>query len=235
MTTDGILFDLDDTLLGNRIERFLPAYFTLLAEYAAELSFDGDFIRELIASTRLVITNKDPSTTNIDVLWNSLCARTGLDRDVLETFFNRFYADAYPALRRHVQARPIAPQLVRYCLERGWRVVVATNPLFQTVAIEQRLAWAGLPLNEFDFAFVTTMNNMHATKPNRAYYEEILAKTGLEASTSIMVGDNWQNDIEPAAALGFTTFYIGTNADDPTLIAGHGTLRDCFEWLKQRP
>jgi FMN phosphatase YigB (HAD superfamily) len=51
-----------------------------------------------------------------------------------------------------------------------------------------------------------------------------------------MVGDDWQNDIEPAAALGMATFWIAPPGAEPPgvePIAGYGSLDRFYDWWKQ--
>ena len=50
-----------------------------------------------------------------------------------------------------------------------------------------------------------------------------------------MVGDDWTNDIEPAAQLGIRTFWITQNDTEPpdaSLIEGFGTLDDFYTWIR---
>jgi FMN phosphatase YigB (HAD superfamily) len=237
----AILFDLDDTLLGNHLDTFLPRYFGLLGKYAAELMPREQFIQALLACTELTIKNMDQSLTNYEVFWQAFTAQTGLDGGEMELFFDRFYQELFPQLREVTRVRPSTRPLIQSCFDAGLAVVIATNPLFPRSAIEQRLAWAGVPVNEFDYALVTTMENMHTTKPHTSYYSEILEHIGCSPEAALMVGDNWQNDIVPTAALGMHTFWIPTTAEpapDASLLTGWGTLDDLHErvragWLER--
>ena len=74
--------------------------------------------------------------------------------------------------------------------------------------LEQRLAWAGLPVAAHDFALVTTHENMHAAKPSTAYYREIVDLLGLRPQEALMVGDDWDNDIMPANRQKIGTFWV---------------------------
>ena len=121
--------------------------------------------------------------------------------------------------------------MIRSCLDQGYRLVIATNPLFPRAAIEQRLAWAGVPTTEFRYDLVTTYENMHACKPNREYYEEILSRLAVEPELAIMVGDDWDNDIGGATQAGLHAYWITQDAgksliEHPGLV-GKGSL-DAF-------
>ena len=231
MMIEAVLFDLDDTLLGNDVDTFVPRYFRLLGAYAAELIPAEQLIPALLVCTRITIQNVDRTRTNDEVFWEAFTARTGLDTAVAEPFFARFYEEVFPQLQAVTVVRPLAPALVQACLDAGLKVVIATNPLFPRAAIEQRLAWAGVPVTQFDYALVTTMENMHATKPHSIYYAEILQCIGCAPDKALMVGDNWQNDIVPAATLGMHTFWMPPTAEPPpdaALLAGWGALDDLY-------
>jgi FMN phosphatase YigB (HAD superfamily) len=114
--------------------------------------------------------------------------------------------------------------------------------MFPRPAVETRLRWAGLPVSEFDFALITSYENMHTTKPRPAYYEEILAQIGVAAAESLMVGDDWGNDIEPAASVGCFTYWLPMNGESgpphADLVTKYGSLDDLFSlvasgWLAE--
>lgn len=134
-------------------------------------------------------------------------------------------------MRSSTVVRPAAAALVRAALDAGLAVVIATNPLFPGMAIEKRLEWAGIPVTDYPYALVTAYENMHAAKPQPAYYREILSVVGRPPERAMMVGDDWRNDIAPAAAVGLHTWWIapketmsGDSAPDLTLVRGYGTL-----------
>lgn len=223
----AILFDLDDTLLGNDIDNFIAQYFKLFGRYARQILDEQTFIQYQLQATRAVITNTDTSLTNRQVFWDHFERLSGRPRDELEPFFGRFYEEVFPQLQPATQRRPVAVNLIQTSLERNLAVVIATNPLFPASAIEQRLSWAGVPITDFPYALVTTYENMHATKPQTAYYQEILTHLDCPPQAALMVGNDWKNDILPAAELGLFTYWVsenGTIAPDPALVSGWGTL-----------
>ena len=208
---DAVLFDLDDTLIGNNMDQFLQAYFPMVAEYVQPVMEGNRFLADLMAGTQTMIANQDPDRTNREVFWSVFCQRTGLDRETMETFIEGFYRDRFGALRIYTTCRPAASKIVQLCLDRGVLVIVATNPLFPRIAIEQRLDWGGISVEDFNFALITSYENMHFAKPHVSYYQEILARFDLSAERTLMVGDDWENDIVPADQLGLKTYWI---ADD---------------------
>lgn len=231
----AVLFDLDDTLLGNNMDTFIPSYFALLSRYAEPRMPRNDFLRELMICSRAMVESRDTAVSNRDIFWQIFQHRTGLDANEMEQFFDIFYRDHFPQLAAVSTLKTPARDLVQSCFDRGWKVVIATNPMFPRRAVEHRLAWADLPVTEFAYDLVTTYENMHATKPHPAYYREILDRIGVPASAALMVGDDWENDIEPAARLGCHTYWINGSADalppDPSLATGYGTLSQLHKLL----
>ena len=80
----AILFDLDDTLLGNDINQFTPPYFQLLGRYAARYMDIPLFSAALKKAVEELAANTDPATTNRDVFWAEFGQHVDLDTDYLE-------------------------------------------------------------------------------------------------------------------------------------------------------
>jgi len=206
-----VLLDLDDTLLGNPTAQFVENYFAALNRY-----LPASMSRPLLDAVRAIIGQGDPTRTNIQRFYAALAAELGdISPEAFQLAVSGFYREAYPALRAGTTRRPIARRLVEGLLARGYTLVVATNPFFPRDAVEQRLAWAGVPVDEIPFALVTHLENMHFTKERPEYYEETLARVGASAAQAVMVGDDWFNDIVPAWRAGLRTFWIGTPGAEP--------------------
>ncbi|RLC86226.1 MAG: HAD family hydrolase [Chloroflexi bacterium] len=241
----AILFDLDNTLLGNSMETFVPAYFQALTRYVAHLIPPDRLLTELLRATRAMEANDGNGPTNEEAFAALFYPAVGYERATLEPIFERFYAEEFPKLRSLTQARPEARPLVEWAFERGLQVVIATNPLFPRTAVEQRLEWADVPVTEFDYALVTSYEIMHATKAHPAYYREILARLGREPRECLMVGDDWEHDIAQAASIGIPVYWIADPGETPPspsfhredemgTLVGQGTLADLWGWVKRR-
>jgi FMN phosphatase YigB (HAD superfamily) len=229
----AVLFDLDDTLLGNNIDAFIPHYFALLSKYAERYMPRDRFLQELMIATQAMATNVNTAVLNRDAFWNSFHQRTGLDADEMEAYFDIFYQQQFPQLAAVVQPQPVARPTIQTSFDRGLKVVIATNPMFPRRAVEERLAWAGVPVTDFAYDLVTTYDNMHATKPHLAYYQEVLDAIGVSPEASLMVGDDWENDIAPAAALGCQTYWISNTAPPQAAngLVGYGSLAAFYALL----
>jgi FMN phosphatase YigB (HAD superfamily) len=234
----ALLLDLDDTLLGNSIPRFVRAYFQALAAWVGDLVASDHLISELLRATKAMQANNGEQT-NQEVFAAAFYPAFEIDRSRLEPVFDSFYAEAFPELRRLTQPRPEARALVELAMSHGLQVVIATNPLFPATAIEQRLEWAGLPVTENQFDLVTSYEIMHATKSSPAYYREILERIGRRPGECVMAGDDWSWDVLQATSVGIPAFWITASperrppADDLPLLLGHGNLADLVCWFEK--
>lgn len=227
-----ILLDLDDTLLGNNMERFLPLYFAALGERMADFVAPEDLVRKVLASSRVMMQNQDPTVTNQQAFDADFFPALGHPESEVRLAIASFYENDFSALKQYTQPRPEARRLVRFLFDQGYDVVIATNPLFPRHAIEHRLDWAGV--SDFPFRLVTTYENSHFSKPNPRYYQEILEVVGCRPQEGIMVGDDFENDIAPAMEVGLHTYWIGdgTPEDKPPYSGLRGTLADCLSWAQ---
>lgn len=201
------LFDLDGTLLPLDIEEFLPRYLQAVGLRMSEVTEPAEFIRHLMFSTAAMMDNRDPGSTNREVFLADFERRLGKDR-VQEWWplIEAFYRHDFPLLGTAYRPDPAARRAVQAALARGDEVILATNPLFPEVAIYERMRWAGI--GDLPFALVTSYENMHACKPHREYYQEILELRSLLPSQCTMVGNDVQEDVVPARSLGLATFLV---------------------------
>ncbi len=229
----AILFDLDGTLIENPMDRFLPPYFELLGQELAHLLPPKHLIVELIRCTNHVISHPDPTRTNEEAFWALFTETTGLSREEIQPILDRFYEERFPTLASFTTPKPEAREVVQTAFDRGYAVVIATNPVFPRRAIEHRLAWAGVPVNEFPYALITSYENMHACKPHAAYYQEILRAIGREPEEAVMVGDEAMD--MAARTIGVRTFWVhgsSPKVPPPPLAERHGTLADFGQLLR---
>ncbi len=231
----AVLLDLDDTLLHTHTQQFVERYLAALEDsiLAAFPSLSRETVHHAISrAARATVTSLDPTRTNGQIFSETLAAVLDLPVEALVGPFDSFHQDAYLRLGHDLTVMPAAKPLIDRLFEMGMAVVIATNPLFPPGPILQRLAWAGLESPRVPYALITHVDNMHFTKPNPQYYEEILARVGVEADEAIMVGDNLTNDIVPAAKAGLNTYWIdwGAHAPDDIRPDGFGSLAD-FEQL----
>lgn len=232
----AVLFDLDDTLLysdvGSMDSGFLQHYFALLTDYARPLADPPTFMVALLTATEAMQRDQKSNTTNEQAFAPVFAAHLGRPWRELKPMFVQFYEERFPALRVHTRPLPDARRAIEVCMDAGCRVAIATNPLFPERAIRHRLEWAGV--GDMPFDLVTAYENMHTTKPFPGYYDEVAALLGVRPDECVMVGNDVQQDIEPAQAVGMRTFLADpwlTGDDSRIAVDGRGTLQDFIEWM----
>ena len=143
----------------------------------------------------------------------------------------------FPKLR--CLTRPVdgARELVDWSLDRGLRIVVATNPLFPRPAIDERIRWAGFDPGDGTFDLVTSADDMHATKASPAYYREILERVGATPGESLMVGDDWGWDVVQSGRAGIRAWWVASERTVPPDArgepVGQGDLHAFRRWLEE--
>jgi FMN phosphatase YigB (HAD superfamily) len=234
-----LLFDLDDTLLGNEMNNFIPAYLQALAKRMSTVADPTTLIKTLMSATRQMIENASPDQTLEEKFDADFYPQLGLVRSEDQGIIDGFYAEDFPQLRGLTQFRPEAVRVVEQIIQRGDQAAVATNPLFPRVAILQRLSWAGLPADQVPFVMIPSYETFHFAKPNPAYYAEFMAQLGWPKTPVIMVGNDVDSDIGAARSLGLPVFWMTSNGastwSGEGAIPPHGGLGDLLTWVDGSP
>jgi len=224
----ALLLDLDATLIDNDIDTFLKGYLKSLSSYMAPWVPPDRLIPQLLKSTSIMLANRDPVRTLERTFAEDFFPALGTAPDALLPHFDAFYRDEFPRLRGLTGKREAAARLVSSALNAGLLVAVATNPLFPRTAIDHRLEWAGVPSGPTPYSVVTSYETFHSAKPQLAYYTEILGHLGVHAADAAMIGDNVQDDLLPARALGMAAFHVSPERD--SAFPG-GSLEDVIAWF----
>ncbi len=200
-----ILFDLDGTLLPMNQETFVKAYLDGLAQKLAPLGYDKDlFIKGMWAGVAAMVKN-DGSCVNQKRFWDTFCSILGEHVRNDESVFEDFYKNEFQQVKSVCGFNPKAGEVIQKLKEQGFRLILATNPLFPSIATESRIQWAGLSPN--DFSLYTTYENSSYCKPNPKYYEEILKRSNCNPKECLMVGNDVNEDMI-AKDLGINVFLL---------------------------
>lgn len=231
----AILFDLDGTLLPMDTDDFLTHYFKAIAGHVKHIMEPNTVIEHIMSSTKAVIVNEDAQRTNEQVFIEEFLRRSKLRQEDIWPVFDQFYADVFPELRAHVHPNRLSRRIIQEALQQGYRLVVATNPVFPRAAIRERMKWS--EIDDLPFEWVTVYEESHFCKPALQYYAEICEHIGVKPEDCIMVGNDVQEDMV-ASQLGMKTFLVTDYAVD----RGHphyriderGTLEELYAKLKNR-
>lgn len=230
-----ILFDLDGTLLPIDTEEFTRHYMKALAGYAGHLIPPAQLVEQVMASTYEMIRNTDPKLTNAEVFASSFFPKVGKEESEMMPVFDAFYQEKFPGLKAACPGAPgLARQVVQAAVDKGYEIVLATNPVFPRVAVEERMRW--IHVLDLPWRLITTYEEMHACKPHPAYYQEILQRIGRRPEECLMVGNDVQEDGVPGK-LGmdcfFVTDFLINRTDAPLPADRHGTLADFHRMLSE--
>jgi len=226
-----LLFDLDDTLLDTNMDAFVPAYFQGLSKHVGDRVSPEIMLRALVHGMNLMNESEDPTRTLQEVFEADFYPMLGIPKSELWDALEDFYDNVFPSIGMHTWQRPDAVPLIEWAFSCGYRVVIATDPLFPRKATYHRLRWAGFDPERFEL--VSTFENFHFTKTHPAYYAEVLGQLGWTDGPVLMVGNDVQRDLVSAHQLGLKTYFIdGEASSSPGFEAGRGRLGDLRPWLE---
>lgn len=205
MPQHTLLFDLDGTLLPMDQDHFVQAYFKRLAAKMAPLGYEPKRLVDCVWKGTGAMVRNDGTRTNEEVFWALFASVYGEDALKDKPLFDAFYRDEFQAVASDCGFTPEAGRLIRDAKAAGYRLALATNPVFPSVATESRMRWAGLAKTDFDL--YTTYENTGYCKPNLAYYRDILQKLNVRAEDCVMVGNDVEEDMV-AGQLGMRVFLL---------------------------
>ena len=189
----AVLFDLDGTLLPMDEEYFKKIYFGAVYKKIAYLGYTLDELLKVIwYGTKAMIQN-DGSQTNEELFWKKFIEVHPDRLEENKENFVEFYNNIFPTLGHTCGYQPLAKDFIQALKDKGYEVIIASNPIFPIVATKARIRWAGC--NPDDFKYITAYENSRFSKPNLKYYEEVLEKTGYKPEEVIMVGNDVREDM----------------------------------------
>ena len=200
-----ILFDLDGTLLPMDFDVFVQHYFGLLAKKLAMHGYEPKRLIDAVWHGTMAMITNDGEKSNENVFWDDFSLVYGKDARCDIPLFDEYYGTDFDKVRSVCGYNEKVPRLIKELKEKGFSLVLATNPVFPAIATEKRMAWAGL--SQDDFLLYTTYENSNYCKPSLNYYREIANKIGAKADECLMVGNDVGDDMV-ARELGMKVFLL---------------------------
>ena len=205
MKITTILFDLDGTLLPMDQELFVKYYFGALARKLAPHGYDPELLVKGIWNGTGAMVQNNGSVTNEEAFWNYFEQVIGRSARQDEPIFRDFYENEFGAAKAACGFNPKAAETVKTIKTKGFRVALATNPIFPAIATERRTRWAGLDVA--DFEHFTAYENSRHCKPNPAYFQDVCNALGVDPRECLMVGNDAIEDTA-AEKLGIRVFLL---------------------------
>lgn len=231
-----ILFDLDGTLLTMDTDKFMKLYMGALTEAFAPHIDPLLFQARLWEGTKMMLKNNNEKNSNEMVFYESFFQGIEEKKDLMVDVFDDFYQTGFKLAKAATEKNHHMVASVRILKEKGYRLAVATNPLFPLQAVKQRMEWAGLAVDDFDL--ITSFEIMHACKPNPMFYQQVLNLLNTAPENALMVGNDAREDLA-AAELGVSTYLVTDcllQEDLKTVVPDHqGTSRDFLHYVDHLP
>jgi FMN phosphatase YigB (HAD superfamily) len=232
-----VLFELDDTLINNNAEQFTRIYLGLLGKHLQGVVDSKIMIPALLEGTNRMVEKTTLTGTLEETFDNTFYPAIKIEKSKLASIISDFYRDIFPILQPQTSPKFEAVELVKGCLEKGWQVAIATNPLFPMAAVKHRLNWAGLDKSEIPFVAITSFETYHFAKPQPAFFAEVRARIGANDHPVVMIGNDLNNDIIPAGQAGLPVFWL-TDSEEKLphglpLESMQGEIDEVMPWLEK--
>jgi FMN phosphatase YigB (HAD superfamily) len=202
---DTILFDLDGTLLPLDMEKFVKIYFEEMGRKFHDLIEPKQLASYIWAATEVMTQNVEPRSNEEVFMEKFGQLIEGDNLQLYQQRFDEFYDQGFLKVQDAVAENPLMQQSVRLLKDKGYNLVIATNPLFPRKAVYHRIKWAGFTPG--DFSYISFFEQNHYCKPQKQYYEEVLQAINKSPEQCLMVGNDVQEDIV-AVKLGIETYLI---------------------------
>ena len=196
MTVKAIILPLDGVLFHNTI-----------AEYERTcLQIEAEFVDPAVAAAARVAVGKlagserEPALSNDALLQAMMRRELGAAAAKLEPHNAQFHAEAFPSLRVQSSAAPAISALLAALSERALLRAILAEVCFSEEAARQRLDWA--ELGSEDWEFVAHSENTHFDAAAPALFAEIIARLGVEPDETIFVGATGARELTAARAAG---------------------------------
>ena len=228
-----VLFDLDGSLLPMDQDVFIKTYFGMLVKKIAPCGYSPELLVDTIWKGTVDMVGNNGEKTNECRFWDRFTSAFGEESLKDLPLFDEFYEKDFDKVSSSCGFDPSAATAVSEIKKMGYRVALATNPVFPMAATERRIKWAGL--SKDDFELVTTYENSRFCKPNLDYYRDIVSVLGVSPEECLMVGNDVGEDMI-TEKLGMKVFLLTNcliNKENKDIsVYPNGDLSDLVEFVK---
>lgn len=225
----NVIFDLDGTLIKTNQDKFNENFFNLLKETFEKEGYDGSAMAMISLQSVGAMINNDGKKTNEEVFWSCFEEKTKLKKEKVYDLFNDLYYNKYDCMYDSVESIKEMREALESLKEKGYNLILATNPLFPKIAIEKRAKWGEIDCNVF--SYVTSFENSSYSKPNVNYYKEIIKNNDLKIDETIMFGNDLVEDLA-IEKTGINCYIIMDNAVNISNINSCSKKGNCKEAIE---
>ena len=228
-----IMFDLDGTLLPMNQDSFVKAYFGGLAKKIEPFGFKPEEVVNAVTKGVGAMIKNDGTLTHEEVFWNKFSELLGEGIKEHKDLFEDYYKNEFQQVRNVCGFDERARKAVEIAKEKGFRVALATSPMFPKIATESRMSWAGF--KPTDFEIYSTYEDYSFCKPNLNYYKAVIESLDVLPEECVMVGNDVLEDMV-AKELGVEVFLLTDNLinrkDKDFSEYNQGGFDELIEYLK---
>ncbi len=229
---DTIFFDLDGTLLDLSDADFEKIYIKEASEFFLDVFSFEEFVQHLWKGTEAMLNNTQPRPV-VDAFFQYFAPVAGLSEEEAKTRFIRFYETTFDRLKEVSFPVPGGRELIQELKDAGYKLILATQPVFYKVATEKRIKWANL--DRKDFLHYSHAENSFFCKPYPQYFQSLLEISRSRPENTLMVGNDLLFDTA-SKRLGIRSWLTDThitNSDHPKAIEPdyRGSLQELHKFL----
>lgn len=199
-----IIFDLDGTLLPMDFKHFMELYFYELGNHF-KAHINPHLLAKYIMSATGKMVEDNSDLTNESVFMTKFETYVNSHLEMYKTMFSEFYDTSFEKVRASTNQSQVMMNSVMLLKEKGYELVIATNPLFPLKANLHRVRWAGLNID--DFSYITSFEDNTKAKPNPAFFSEVLERINKQPKECLVVGNDAVEDLS-AQVIGLKTYLI---------------------------
>lgn len=231
-----ILFDLDGTLLPMDTTLFTKLNLKGVAKKFKDYLTSEEDLKHMWKSAEHLLNKDSIDKSNKETLFEHFYERINHTEENIDSLLEDFYENEFNNLREISCQNEDIIKSVHLLKEKGYELVIVSNPVFPKSALIERIKWAGL--DETCFKYITSFEEMHFAKPSLNYYKEVLAKIDKSPLECMMVGNNIEEDMV-AHELGIKTyliedFAIGEKSNGKN-VDFSGNYKDFYEFSRTLP
>ena len=213
-------------------EVFTKDYFKRLAAKLLPHGYQADQLVDGIWAGTAAMVKNDGTCTNEEAFWRRFVQIFGEKALADKPIFDEYYRVEFQQVAEVCGCSAEAKATIEELKKRGYRIALATNPIFPAIATESRIRWAGLEPEEFEL--YTTYENTCYCKPNPDYYRDILQRLDCQAEECLMIGNDVEEDMI-AESIGMKVFLLTdcmiNKKERDISVFPHGGFKDLLQYL----
>ncbi len=230
-----VFFDLDRTLLPMDQDVYFKEYFKALSAKFAQFGLDPHAVVEVVYKGVYEMIKNDGSRYNAEIFWEFFYKAFPNAPKNCDLLLEDFYQNEYDLIKHICGKIDGLSDYLQEIKNLGLRIAVVSSPIYPLCAMRQRVKWAGIDPDMFEY--YSTYENCHFTKPNPKLYLELANNFNLKPEEILMVGNDTEDDMSARDA-GMQVFllpqYLLNPKNKDISQYPNGSYQDLIKYIKER-